>query len=163
MTNNEKQKPLKPCHFGCNWPAKEKDGMVEHQCGVLHAIISVEKSIWNNRPEEDRLNAEITRLKAENEQRSFDWDCQQDDIERLKVENERLTDELVTSNNHAMRLDVELQEKNTPHPPCETCDYKDDWGGVECALRKECRECTDEELSYCSIHSDFDKKEESTS
>lgn len=83
---------------------------------------------WNNRPEEDRLKSEITRLKVENEllRSGAEYDLKEIRAYRMGIKE--------------------------PHPTCETCEKDDD-----CTHLIADMDGNHVHPSYCSAHTELKK------
>lgn len=129
MTNPQ---PLKPCpKCGSNYLIEDYGPVLCKDCGYQES-----KETWNHRPEEDRLNRELTAAREE--------------IKRLKHEN-------ATQFEDQLQEISALQMENynsimTPHPTCETC------GVSSCTGKTIDRDGILTDLTYCDQHTELKGK-----
>lgn len=161
---SDRKTTLKPCPFCGEIPSVDYEARYYgvdifcKKCRISeYSNKGIDRPIWNNRPEEDRLRAEMKRLKAENADYIETIEHAHQVINHQQAENERLQSLI---NDAPM---INISDCVHLHPTCKTCEINDNCDNCE-QLRVTDIERTysldfmnTEAISYCSAHTALKK------
>jgi len=110
MSGEKKYETLKPCPKCRNCSVFNESLTDIVTCGICQYSESV--FTWNDRPIEDALEEALRLANGDIAELTGERNGLQTHVDALRAKIEELKDELTTSNNHAMRMDQDNQEKD---------------------------------------------------